>query len=337
VQKTVFVLGAGASAESGAPLMSTFLDRARDLLVADAKADFESVFDALVRLRDVFYKSGLDLDNIESVFGAFEIARIIGKLGHYSVEQIDGLGKSIRMLIVRTLDESIKYEYNDRNRTTGPTPGYSGFMNLMKTMNPKGAYGSACSLLTFNYDIALDYALTHANIPHDYCLEPPTDRNTLRVLKLHGSLNWGKCANCGRVTAQHLSMENVLAVAASSSVSSFTLPGATVIAQGKCGNCSGNLSSEPVIVPPTWNKTEGHNELTAIWKQAAVELGQAENIVCIGYSLPESDLFFRYLFALGTVGEAHISNRGNPPALPGDSQSLTDTGVVLGPDELETG
>jgi hypothetical protein len=34
---------------------------------------------------------------------------------------------------------------------------------------------------------------------------------------------------------------------------------------------------------------------------------------------------------------SEISNRGNPPALPGDSQSLTDTGVVLGPDELETG
>jgi len=66
------------------------------------------------------------------------------------------------------------------------------------------------------------------------------------------------------------------------------------------------LPKDPVVVPPTWNKTDGHNALKAVWSQAAIELGQAENIICIGYSLPESDQFFRYLFALGTVGEGHI-------------------------------
>jgi hypothetical protein len=32
-----------------------------------------------------------------------------------------------------------------------------------------------------------------------------------------------------------------------------------------------------------------------------------------------------------------VSNRGNPRALPGDSQSVTDTGVVFEPAELGTG
>ncbi|MHB1915520.1 MAG: hypothetical protein ACYCPX_06285 [Acidiferrobacteraceae bacterium] len=59
----------------------------------------------------------------------------------------------------------------------------------------------------------------------------------------------------------------------------------------------------PVIVPPTWNKYEYQSAIVKVWAQAARELCEAEHIVVIGYSLPESDLFFRYLFALGSVGE----------------------------------
>jgi NAD-dependent SIR2 family protein deacetylase len=306
MQKTVFILGAGASAESGAPLMSTFLDRARDLLaegaVEDAKDAFTMVFQALVTLREVFYKSGLDLDNIESVFGAFEIARIIGKLGDYSLAQIDQLARSIRTLIVRTLDESIKYSYVRNEGKTFATPSYTEFAALIKS---KTNYASTCSVLTFNYDVALDCAFMHANIPYDYCIEPPP-ANALRLLKLHGSLNWGRCPTGQRIQAEYLSVAVVRAAADRSPLSLFTLPSSTIISQSKCEKCSNPLSSEPVIVPPTWNKTEGQNGLPNVWRQAAVELSEAENIICLGYSLPETDLFFRYLFALGTVGDAHL-------------------------------
>jgi hypothetical protein len=296
--------------------MSTFLDRARDLLaagtVADRTDEFQTVFKALVRLRDVFYKSGLDLDNIESVFAAFEMAQTIGKFADYSEKEIADLTRSIRVLIVRTLDESIKYTADKSGGTPAPPVGYDAFVNLVKAMRRPSGSNSTCSLLTFNYDIALDYALTHGGIPYDYGLEPPTGKDILRVLKLHGSLNWGKCPKCGKISASRLSMDMVLKRAKEHGrecgfgTREFTLPAAQEIAKTNCVNCSCLLSEEPVIVPPTWNKTEGHSQLTNVWRQAAIELGQAENIICMGYSLPESDLFFRYLFALGTVGEAHL-------------------------------
>ena len=50
-------------------------------------------------------------------------------------------------------------------------------------------------------------------------------------------------------------------------------------------------------------KTEYHNSLSIVWKKAAQLLSEAENIFVIGYSLPESDSFFRYLYGLGTVGD----------------------------------
>ncbi len=61
------------------------------------------------------------------------------------------------------------------------------------------------------------------------------------------------------------------------------------------------VKCEPVIVPPTWNKTLHHQEISQVWRAAAKHLREAENIYVIGYSFPESDQFFRYLYALGTI------------------------------------
>ena len=299
--------------------MCTLLDRARDLLVAgkvaDAKDDFEKVFGALVELRDVFFKSGLDLDNIESVFGAFEIARIIGRLSNYSPEQISSLAKSVRTLIVRTLDESIKYSHTRIDRIPVLAGSHAALAALIRAVDKGAMDYSRYSFLTFNYDTALDYELMRAQIPYDYCLEPSTTPKVARLLKLHGSLNWSSCAQCGKIRAvEPGGLAKAVEVCREKSpqptgrdqVSRFTVSAETMIAQSTCDQCKIALPKDPVVVPPTWNKTDGHNALKAVWNQAAVELGQAENIVCIGYSLPESDLFFRYLFALGTVGEAHI-------------------------------
>jgi hypothetical protein len=63
---------------------------------------------------------------------------------------------------------------------------------------------------------------------------------------------------------------------------------------------------EPVLVPPTWNKAEHHKNLSAVWSRAAKELTDAEHIFIVGYSLPETDSFFRYLYALGTAGGAPL-------------------------------
>jgi hypothetical protein len=46
--------------------------------------------------------------------------------------------------------------------------------------------------------------------------------------------------------------------------------------------------------------------LVGVWQQAARQLSDAENIIVSGYSVPETDAFFKYLFALGAVGNSLI-------------------------------
>jgi hypothetical protein len=65
--------------------------------------------------------------------------------------------------------------------------------------------------------------------------------------------------------------------------------------------------SPPTIVPPTWNKTEYAPSIAAVWREAAKQLSDAENIFVCGYSLPETDTFFKHLFALGAVGNKLIN------------------------------
>jgi hypothetical protein len=62
----------------------------------------------------------------------------------------------------------------------------------------------------------------------------------------------------------------------------------------------------PVIVPPTWNKTAYQAAIASVWSRAAAELSNAEQVFVSGYSLIATDTYFKYLFALGSVGPSRI-------------------------------
>jgi len=107
VSRTVFIIGAGASAEAGAPLMNDFLDRAENLrrsrdsrFSAEEQKSFDLVFKAINALRAAHSKAELDTENLESVFGAFEMARLSGRLGSLTREEVVELNPSMRRLIV---------------------------------------------------------------------------------------------------------------------------------------------------------------------------------------------------------------------------------------------
>ena len=56
--------------------------------------------------------------------------------------------------------------------------------------------------------------------------------------------------------------------------------------------------AEPVLVPPTWKKILG-GPLEGIWDAAVHSLETATRIVIIGFSIPPTDMHFKYLLAAG--------------------------------------
>src|SRR4051812_22857465 len=102
MSRYVFILGAGASRAAGAPLMSNFISIAqtvRPKLSQEESAAFELVFRARAKLQQIFSKAQLDINNVESLFGTFEMARLLGKLGDLSLPEIERLPQAMNTFI----------------------------------------------------------------------------------------------------------------------------------------------------------------------------------------------------------------------------------------------
>jgi len=306
--KSVFIFGAGASHDAGGPLMSDFFDKAERLLrhnkVPDAKEQFEDVFKAIAELQPMHSKSYFDLDNLEMVFGAIEMGQLIHKFAKRSPEEIAKLRDSMVTLIVKTLEQSILFPTHG-SQVHAPQV-YKQFAEMLGQVSSK-TNTNDYSFITFNYDVALDYALFFNSIRTDYYLAgdmAPTS-NALPLLKLHGSINWGLCTHCDEIVAYEVgSVQWDLFRQGGPPHVLFDL--GSKLTQVMHPKCKHQLKGPPIIVPPTWDKTSHHTKLAKVWKRAAKELETAENIFIIGYSLPDSDLFFRYLFSLGSEGDTRI-------------------------------
>ena len=163
--KTIFILGAGASRQAGGPLMSNFLDVAEALLrkktdgVFEVKDNFEDVFNALAELQAVHAKSFLDLDNIEILFGAIEMAQLIGKLGERIARESYKLRDSIITIIFKTLEYSIKFPVQDQHPC--PPEPYRAFLKTLSYARSKTIpdFPHEFAFMTFNYDLTLRYFL----------------------------------------------------------------------------------------------------------------------------------------------------------------------------------
>lgn len=307
MSEVIFILGAGASRDCGAPLMNDFLDTASRLLstneVGDKRPHFERVFRAISSLQSVHSKAQLDLNNIESIFTALEIARVLGKLPGFEAEEIPGVIISLKELIVATLELTLTFPTEELHIL--PPVSYNKFAGLVSYIKSEAYPTYKASIITFNYDIALDFAMQRNGLGPLYGFGPTIiANNPTLLLKLHGSLNWAVRTDDGDV--QPLTLQEYF--------SKYSYQGYEK--RGSCKILIGSqlqeyyskyteikVNPEPVIVPPAWNKADYHQLLSKIWGTAAKELEEAEFIFIIGYSLPETDAFFRLLYAIGTVGD----------------------------------
>jgi hypothetical protein len=197
MSKYVFVLGAGASAHAGVPTMAGFLDRARDSYESDTgvqwREDFDRVFKILAELQSVHSKADLDLSNIEVVFSTFELGSMIQKLPGVEDRNFEGAIHSLKMVIMRTIEHTMRLPLSDAGELKA-SPDYENFAILLKRLKERLQHGRRdISVITFNYDVAMEAAFALGGLPYDYCLaEATASAEAIRLLKLHGSTNWGK-------------------------------------------------------------------------------------------------------------------------------------------------
>ena len=101
----------------------------------------------------------------------------------------------------------------------------------------------------------------------------------IKLLKLHGSLNWLRCPRCKR-----LFIDDKEPIA---------------IKHLNCPCCAEIVENSPslkgLIITPTFMKALNEMHLENIWHNAFIELSEASEVVFIGYSFPVADFEMRCL------------------------------------------
>lgn len=307
--KTVFVLGAGASKEAGAPLMRGFFDAAWNVRRgkphdAEDVISFDLVDKGRLALTAVHSKASFDIRNVESVFGAFEMAKLFDRLPGLSDKEVDKLPYAIRRVIVRTIEWGMLFP-TDEHQRIGAHRSYVAFVGSLQKLANDDRFKNV-GIVTFNYDLGLDQAFASAGVPIDYCLPEDDPGAPIEIAKLHGSLNWWICSDPRCKDVHRVRVEDYLRQRSGLTMKEMQQKGINLTVSDllpKTHAC-GSATMAPYIVPPTWSKAEHHGRIDVVWRRAAIMLSEAENIVVMGYSWPSSDEFFHQLFALGSVGDA---------------------------------
>ncbi len=286
--KEVFFLGAGASALAGVPTFSNFRDK-----LGEVSGKLESEPEIHYLFLDIghYWINNFDDYNIEQLYAAIEMNETLG----------------IRTEDLKT-DDIVKFIYLTIHKSlTKDTLCDNVFESFLTQIRQADA-----AIITTNWDIVLessksnyleeewvDYESVNAyELPNNisandvgYC-----QFKIIPILKLHGSLNWGFCQNCGKI--YYLNEKNYHKL---------------ILSEVECKNreCEGKHSKlKIVIVPPTLSKlvrpvqtTEPSSlklpyfQLVSIWNRAYDYLKSCEKIYFIGYSFPETDVQMRFFIS----------------------------------------
>lgn len=328
--RNVYILGAGFSADAGAPLVRNFLDLSRRLkdqpfsgLDPLERKHFDDVFKFRRDMAQSREKVRMDLDDIEQLFGLVEISQrlenrtpgtrdstvyVIAKTLQLAVNSHRSKRPVYSLAIPSELSKQVPWERLDAKspqdheklsniwwyRNIDEFDYFAGLVCGLFDDQEKRKYRRD-TIITFNYDLVCDHALRRLGYEADYHLDPGVviDQREFSgsarcdLLKLHGSTNWGVCSACNERVL-------VLSQKVSDSPEEFR--------RMKC-SCGQN-AFQPFLVPPSWDKSEYRKVIAPVWKKAVDELKSATRICIIGYSMPETDAFFKYLLTMA-LSENH--------------------------------
>jgi len=286
----VILLGAGASASVGAPLMRGFIDRARDytklnLFGLDTLSDVNATINFYDSLRSYFRITEEDIENVENLLSLAELADVIPNLP-FSDSLRPQLATSIRRFGEAVLVKAIRLPAPDSPQW----PGLDFGPVHKRLVAALAHYGNKITVITLNYDCVLEYTCHCMGVPFTY------DRGYgagAEILKLHGSINWISCPqpSCperGKVHIAELQYRPIPSEPDTGTVEPLIT---------ECPSCSTQL--RPHIVPPIWAKPLDDDILRQTWARSFNQLAAAETLVAIGYSLPDADPKVRELLHVG--------------------------------------
>ena len=312
---TVYVLGAGASAEAGVPLTKSLLEN-----LASRSAHSVELARFIKRFGFQDVKEGSIQDLINFVNSCVRDNQPLD--GDFTIDKLRALRNAITVQLSFVIGETS----NNGDKVQLPDEAddqlgaeelrlpvhFRLFVRRLKTRR-RGIAGRLAAgdvVVSTNYDINIDaalYELVYADetgaerggstlsdvyLGSTEFRDPYTDeyalsstKATVDLLKLHGSLNWLYCPRCMRIFVSAFGF----------SVRYLADLNDPETADERTCFC-GYHPLEAVIIAPSSTQEIANLHLRSIWLNAYKALEAADHIVVCGYSLPPEDLAIRSLF-----------------------------------------
>lgn len=319
IDKTVYILGAGFSKECGAPLQGEIIEKMLKLpSVSSLNANQKRKIEVLVRRFTDFCKENMLTSDgsmnkiaLEDIFTPLDRC-ISDDISFREVEpnELIRIREDIYVLIAAAISQSITHPQKPYILQFAD---YIISKAKVRVTDPKQ---DNISIISTNWDIILDNALQakldllkkpkedYAGVV-DYCcymsslyenkkIKPGLfalgqRRFNVKLLKLHGSMNWLTCPRCQRLYVNFYDK----------------FQGMYLIKKHHCAHCKTNFAGlidnsiklRTNLIMPTFLKDLNNFQLKLIWQNAGVELSEAKEVVFIGYSLPYADFELRQLLS----------------------------------------
>jgi hypothetical protein len=303
--KTVFILGAGFSKNSGLPVQAEIPEK---LIESSCEPFEEAVSNAILNfMTDAFGYNGFgEPPNLDDIMTCIDLSTNSGHhLGiGYSPVHLRALR---RVLIYRLFSILEKSFMPDRHME-------ELVKRLLSSFNDIG-------FIVLNWDTVLENYIQSADssVKIDYCGggevwredNEAVKKQTVKVAKVHGSTNWLYCDNCRalfhdlysdfslREKAGFQQIDLELFTELKKSVRSFK-----ELASRECLICGNSISSH--IATFSYRKSFRANSFPNIWGEAERMLSSSERWVFIGYSLPDADYEFKHLLKIAELKFEHI-------------------------------
>jgi NAD-dependent SIR2 family protein deacetylase len=335
----IVLFGAGASHAEGAPLQ-------RDILPFILEESSHITSSATGRQVRDFLANYFAWDSVNRIYPNLEVVFAFLDYLIYKKESLGGQHtneyiRNIRESLIKLIHYSVwkvsaprtgvykkfweRVAQSERNITVFTT-NYDTFIDeAFGFLYPQFGYLDYCIRL-MNYDYFQDIEAFNwwispsetASVSGEISSRP------IKLIKLHGSLNWKYCNCCNEVlltpwhTAVNLEEESF----GTGEYPPCDDPDAEGL---PCACPHDGTPFQTLIVPPAHLKTLDHPTLHYLMSEAAREIRMARKIVFIGYSFPDADVHLKVLFSknLNSDTEVVVINREKDIRIQKSYESLT--------------
>ena len=275
MEEVVYFLGAGFSAPFGIPVMSNFLEKSRD--IADNKnlneckrKRIKHVLDKIDKMYKIAHFYSMDVDNIEDVLSILEMDEHIGIPGFKKI-YTDYIKDVIEHYTPKLEAEKFGLDRSD---------WYSHIFGYVDPHSPSFCQVLKAGLGFFVANIHnLSFQRGQQGSKH-IVQRDPNIQTHYSIITLNYDLLLENV--CDFINKQYNTDGSV------TFATDTYNPEIPILAKL-------HGSVDTIIIPPTWNKSGIKPRIRDTWKLAYKALVEANYIRIIGYSLPSTDTYVKYL------------------------------------------